>query len=108
MKPPGYMPGWAWRKPRRFRGSWMTMQFQTLKDAFYAQGAVPDCPVIDMHAHMGPFYGISFPRPDVEGMLHAMDRAGVRWLVFCHHHALHSPDFGNPLNIEAVRRYPGR
>ncbi len=86
----------------------MTMQYPTLKEAFYALGVVPDCPVIDMHAHMGPFYGISFPRPDAEGMLHAMDRAGVRWLVFCHHHALHSPDFGNPLNIEAVRRYPGR
>ena len=84
------------------------MQYPTLKEAFYAQGVVADCPVIDMHAHMGAYYGISFPRAEVEGMLHAMDRAGVRWLVFCHHHTLFSPDFGNAKNVEAVRRFPNR
>jgi predicted TIM-barrel fold metal-dependent hydrolase len=65
-------------------------------------------PVIDMHAHMGPIGGISLPRAETQDMIYAMDRAGVRWLVFCHHHTLYTPDIGNAANVEAVRHYPDR
>jgi predicted TIM-barrel fold metal-dependent hydrolase len=84
------------------------MAYSTLKEAFYAEGALKDCPVYDLHGHMGAYYGISFPRPDADGMVHAMDRAGVKLLVFCHHGTLMTPDVGNAANIEAVRRYPQR
>jgi predicted TIM-barrel fold metal-dependent hydrolase len=84
------------------------MNTTSLKEAFYQYGQVDDCPVYDLHGHMGAYYGISFPRPEAEGMLHAMDRAGVRMLVFCHHATLMSPDVGNAANIEAVRRHPQR
>ncbi|MCL4506773.1 MAG: amidohydrolase family protein [Chloroflexi bacterium] len=84
------------------------MSHSNLKEAFYAEGKLPDCPVYDLHAHMGPYYGIGFPRPDADGMIHAMDRAGVRLLVFCHHGTLFTPDIGNWANIAAVQRYPAR
>jgi len=79
-----------------------------LKEAFYRHGKLPDCPVIDLHGHMGLFYGAHFPRCDTDGMVDAMGRAGVAMLVFCHHAALFTPDFGNEENIRAVRRHPAR
>ena len=84
------------------------MHQPNLKEAFYTLGRVPDCPVYDLHAHMGSYLGISFPRAEAPDMIDAMDRAGVRLLVFCHHHTLHSPDIGNAVNVEAVRSYPDR
>lgn len=84
------------------------MSCVSLRDAFYTDGVVAECPVYDLHAHMGAFYGISFPRPDADGMIHAMDRAGVKLLVFCHHGTLMSPDVGNAVNIAAVRQHPDR
>jgi predicted TIM-barrel fold metal-dependent hydrolase len=80
----------------------------TLREAFYQDGKVAGCPVYDLHGHMGPFYGVAFPRHDIDGMIRAMDRAGVKMLVFCHHGTLFSPDIGNAANVEAVRRYPQR
>jgi predicted TIM-barrel fold metal-dependent hydrolase len=84
------------------------MNHMSLQEAFYANGKVEDCPVYDLHAHMGPHYGIAFPRPTAEGMIHAMDRASVKLLVLCHHDTLLAPDIGNAANVEAVRRYPHR
>lgn len=77
-----------------------------LKDAFFAQGRVPDCPVYDMHAHMGSFYGAPFPKCEPAEMARTMRRAGVRLVVFAHHHALFSPQIGNAPAIAAVRRFP--
>lgn len=79
-----------------------------LREAFYAHGRLPDCPVLDLHGHMGSFYGAHLPRCDTDGMVRAMERAGVKLLVFCHHATLFSPDFGNAENIAAARRYPDR
>jgi uncharacterized protein len=84
------------------------MGYANLKEAFYAEGKVADCPVYDLHGHMGAHYAISFPRAEVDGMVQAMDRAGVKMLVFCHHHTLFTPDIGNRANVEAVRQYPQR
>jgi len=64
--------------------------------------------VYDMHGHMGPFYGIYFPRPEAPDMIRTMDQAGVAMLVFCHHAALFSPELGNAPGLEAVRRFPDR
>ena len=75
---------------------------------FWERGKSESCPIYDMHGHMGPLASIYFPRPEARDMLRTMDECGVRMLVFSHHMALHSPDVGNRLAVEAVRRYPGR
>lgn len=76
--------------------------------AFWQNGRAAECPVIDMHGHLGPFPGIWFPRPTVEGMVHSMDRAGVRLLCFSPHASLLCPDIGNAAAVEAVRVRPDR
>lgn len=75
---------------------------------FFEKGKVDDCPVYDLHGHMGSFYGAHFPLADPDSAVQAMDRAGVRLLVFCHHAALLGTDIGNAANIEAARRHPNR
>jgi len=79
-----------------------------LAEEFWNHGRCADCPVIDMHGHMGPWRSIHFPRCSPEAMIRTMDSAGVRMLVFCHHAALFCPDIGNAANVEAVRKFPGR
>jgi len=75
---------------------------------FWQHGRSADCPVLDMHGHMGPWNGIHFPRASTEGMLRTMDQCGVRLLVFSHHAALNCPDVANQVSIDAVRKYPDR
>jgi len=75
---------------------------------FWEQGKSTTCPIFDMHGHMGTWAAIYFPRGEVEQMLGTMDECGVKMLLFSHHHALMSPDFGNGPSIEAVRRFPER
>ncbi len=66
------------------------------------------CPITDMHAHLGPFRGIYFPDPSPEGMIHSMDRCGVRTVVTSGHFALDDSERGNEEVAEAVRNYPDR
>ncbi len=80
----------------------------TLKERFSADGKLADCPVYDMHGHMGPFFGAHLPASDLDMLIPCMDRANVRLLVFCHHQALFAPEIGNRANIEVVRRFPDR
>jgi predicted TIM-barrel fold metal-dependent hydrolase len=79
-----------------------------LAAAFWRHGRCDECPVIDMHGHMGRWKGFYFPRASTEAMIRTMDGCGVRLLVFCHHAALFAPDVGNDANIEAVRKHPDR
>ncbi len=79
-----------------------------LKEQFFTKGKVKDCPVYDLHGHMGPFGGAHFPNSDLESMIKTMDRVGVKMLVFSHHASLASPDIGNSVNIDAVRKYPDK
>jgi len=75
---------------------------------FWRNGFSEDCPIYDMHGHMGAWKSIWFPRPDAEDMVYSMDRANVRLLCFAHHAALFAPDLGNAPAVEAVRRFPER
>lgn len=77
-----------------------------LTEKFWKNRIVPDCPIYDMHGHMGSHYAIHFPQPDAASMVADCKRAGVKKLVFSHHAALFSPDFGNQPTIDAVRAYP--
>lgn len=76
--------------------------------AFWENGLAEDCPVIDVHGHMGAAKVFWFPRPDAEQMVYSMDRAGVRLLCFTPHSALFCPEMGNRESVEAVRRFPER
>ncbi len=76
-----------------------------LKTKFFNDG-IGDYPIYDLHGHMGSFSGIYFPLADTESMVTTLKKKGINLLVFCHHHALFSPDIGNSANIEAVRKYP--
>jgi predicted TIM-barrel fold metal-dependent hydrolase len=80
----------------------------SLRDQFFRYGKVADCPIHDLHGHMGALQGAHLPRCTPEAMLASMDRAGVALTVFCHHDALFSPEVGNTVNIATVRRYPER
>lgn len=77
-----------------------------LWNEFLEKGRVDDCPVYDMHAHMGYYSRIYFPRGECNDLDRVLARAGVKLLVFCHHASLFSPDIGNRSNIEWVRRFP--
>jgi len=75
---------------------------------FWQKGRSDSCPVYDMHAHMGEWYGIYFPRCEPAQMVRSMDAAGVKLLCFAHHAALMCPDLGNRPAVEAVRAFPDR
>ena len=74
---------------------------------FWQNGRLP-CPIMDFHAHMDEHPEIYFPFSSADEMVQSMDRCGVRSLFFCGHFALDDPLYGEPYNIEAVRRYPDR
>jgi predicted TIM-barrel fold metal-dependent hydrolase len=79
-----------------------------LAQAFWKNGRCDDCPVIDMHGHMGRFRGIWFPRDTPEAMIRTMEGAGVRLLCFSHHVSLSVGELANAPAVEAVRKYPHR
>ena len=79
-----------------------------LQETFWDQGKSDDCPIIDMHSHMGRWSRIYFPQGDADRMAQVMERSGVRLLVFSHHDALSVPDIGNGSSMAAVRRYPDK
>ncbi len=77
-----------------------------LYNEFFEKGKVEDCPIYDLHAHMGNWYAITFPSVEIHEMIRRMQLANVKKMVFSHHATLHAPDIGNSANIEAVRKYP--
>lgn len=80
----------------------------SLAQRFFSHGHLADCPVYDLHGHMGPLQGARLPRCEPEQMIAAMDRAGVAMTVFCHHSTLMAPDIGNDVAIDVVRQFPDR
>ncbi|MCX7044247.1 MAG: amidohydrolase family protein [Candidatus Sumerlaeota bacterium] len=75
---------------------------------FWENGKSASCPVIDMHGHFGPMGAIWFPWNGVEGMIRAMDRAGVRLICLCPHNALLVPDIGNEETFQVAKLYRER
>ena len=55
----------------------MINQASELAARFWAQGRLDDCPVLDMHAHMGPFYGGLVPLDTPEAVLEAIREGKV-------------------------------
>ncbi len=75
---------------------------------FVAHGRVDDCPVIDTHAHFGPYQAIYFPRHRPARVLDTMDRCGVRWMLTSGHMALVDTERGNAEIAALVAEYPDR
>lgn len=75
---------------------------------FVEHGRVDDCPVIDTHAHFGPYQAIYFPRHRPERVLDTMDRCGVRWMLFSGHQALVDTERGNAEIAAVVSASPDR
>lgn len=86
------------------------MKYDLLQEAVFAGLPLPDCPIVDVHAHFGP--ATPFPLYDAseEGLQASMDRMGVAALygspfqVLCQQYAAAANDY----TLELVRRYPGR
>ena len=55
---------------------------------YLEQGSSAMCPIIDMHGHVGPFYGCYLPSSPLGRMRHRLKRCGVRRTVCSHHSAL--------------------
>ena len=77
----------------------------SLANEFWEKGIVPDCPVYDMHGHMGPHYGIYFKRCEPADVVAHLKRTCVKHLVFCHHDVL----FGilrNEIMVDMCKAFP--
>jgi hypothetical protein len=79
-----------------------------LAAAFWEQGRLEACPILDFHGHMGEWRSCFMPRSSPEGMLKTMDECNVRLILFCGHEALHALCTEHRLDIAAVRKYPDR
>ena len=75
---------------------------------FAETGKLSSQPFIDMHTHMGPFYGTYLPEAKLETMLATMDRENIEWIISAPHSALFDPIGGNSEIREAMKRHPGR
>ena len=74
---------------------------------YMQQGYSDDCPLIDMHCHMGPFVGSHLPHAWPEAMLRTKKRHGMRWLVTVPHAAgLVDPRRGNAWMQEMIDAFP--
>ena len=77
-----------------------------LRDLFINGGGGP---LIDAHAHLGPFSGIFMPEAPLEKMVAGMDRCNIESIILSPHNALSGDTReGNVEMLEAVRRYTGR
>lgn len=79
-----------------------------LAQVFLADGKADDCPIINTHAHFGPYKAIYFPRCAPERVLEMMEETNVRWLIAAAHAALVDTQRGNRAYAEIIARYPDR
>ncbi len=77
-----------------------------LRQRFFVEGRLDDCPIYDLHGHWGPHNAIHMPAGDPQRARELLLQANVKLLVCCHHSTLFTPDIGNQANIEAVRMMP--
>jgi len=79
-----------------------------LTEQFVANGRADDCPVIDTHAHYGPFKAIHMVKHRPEQMLDTMDRCGVSWMIISGHRAFVDTAEGNREIAEVIAEHPDR
>ncbi|OUS76558.1 hypothetical protein B1748_10670 [Paenibacillus sp. MY03] len=90
----------------------MSLQTMTSKSLlakeFFETGRLSSISIIDMHTHMGAFYGTYLPEAKLEMMIKAMDRQNIEWIISAPHSALFDPIRGNSDIRAAMREYPGK
>jgi predicted TIM-barrel fold metal-dependent hydrolase len=68
-----------------------------------------DIEIIDMHAHLGPYFNMHIPASDPVTMLRLMDRCGVSKAVLSPNLAWDSDlVFANTMMLQALAAFPGR
>jgi predicted TIM-barrel fold metal-dependent hydrolase len=79
------------------------MNLSPIAQEYLELGYSRECPIIDMHGHVGPFYGCYLPSSAPDRMRHRLQRCGVRRIVCSHHSALACDvEWGNRLMAELV------
>jgi uncharacterized protein len=79
-----------------------------LAQEFIETGYLKSVRIIDMHTHMGGFYGSSMPNASADKMLDTMERLNIEFIVSAPHSALFDPTAGNSEIEKVMQQYPGR
>ncbi|WP_232016315.1 amidohydrolase family protein [Paenibacillus baekrokdamisoli] len=79
-----------------------------LAEEFMETGRLSSLSIIDMHTHMGPFYGTYLPEADLTTMIQTMDRENIKCIISAPHSALFDPIGGNSEILAAMKQYPDR
>jgi predicted TIM-barrel fold metal-dependent hydrolase len=79
-----------------------------LAQEFWEKGKLPNCPILDFHAHMGDDGGIFLPKRTPEAMIDTMDNCNTLLTCFSGHEALFMPTIGKKLDIDAAVKYPNK
>ncbi len=77
-----------------------------LTEEFLEIGNLKSIKIIDMHTHMGGFYGLSLPNSKLKNMLATMKRLNIEFIVSVPNSALFDPDAGNREIQEAMAEHP--
>jgi hypothetical protein len=80
----------------------------TIVHEFQSTGRAASCPIVDLHAHYGPFRGIYMPNDQPQQMMATMDRCGVALAVSSGHTALVDMERGNAEMAELTAGQPRR
>ncbi len=75
---------------------------------FVEHGRVDDCPVIDTHAHYGPYKAIHFPKWRPADLIDTMDRCGVTRMMISGHRAFSDTVAGNREIADVIAAHPRR
>ena len=83
------------------------MNPSAIAQEYLERGHSINCPIIDMHGHVGPFYGCFLPSSPLDRMRHRLKRCGVQRIVCSHHSALACDvERGNALDERDSDRAP--
>ncbi len=81
----------------------------SLEERIHAGLPLDDIEIIDMHAHVGPFYNLHIPAASAADMVHAMDLCGIRRTVISANLSFQGDiAAGNDMMLEAVAAHPNR
>ncbi|TNJ66654.1 hypothetical protein FE784_08795 [Paenibacillus hemerocallicola] len=79
-----------------------------LAEEFVETGKLGSLSIIDMHTHMGPFYGTYLPEAGLDRMIRMMDAENIEWIISAPHSALFDPIAGNSEIVRAMVQHPKR
>lgn len=79
-----------------------------LRNEFMENRILKSISIIDMHAHMGSFYGTYLPKASLKKMIEVMEKQNIETIVTSPHSSLFDPVAGNSELEEAMKEYPDR